>query len=167
MAESVALRFLVAGSLFYVATCVQGIAQSFRNFNHYVHFTQWVIGHSHLAFVADYSFFAFAILYTFLPRMLRRPMWSARLSRWHFWLSLVGISVMLVDLWAAGLVQAADWTGGVLPFMDTVVALKPYMGVRALSGAVLIFAQFLFVWNLVQTLRERGARSAVRGGLPA
>jgi cbb3-type cytochrome c oxidase subunit I len=168
--ESVALRFLIAGSFFYVMTCVQGILQSFRSFNAYTHFTQWVIGHSHLAFVADYSFFGIALVYALIPRMLGRPMRSAALMRWHFWLSLFGVSVMLVDLWLAGLVQAQDWASGMVPFIETVQALKPYMGIRALAGAVLILAQLLFAWNLVQTARRpRAAARAPAGpiGIPA
>lgn len=159
--ESIALRFLVAGSLFYVLTCIQGILQSFRSFSAYIHFTQWVIGHSHLAFVADYSFFAFALIYTFLPRMLRRPIWSPTLMHWHFWISLAGISLMIVDLWMAGLVQAQDWSSNLVPFVDTLIALKPYMGVRVLAGVLLLGAQFLFAWNILQTTIRRQPKPAL------
>ena len=61
------LRWFVVGVIFWGLTCVQGAAQSFPSFSLLVHFTTWVVGHSHLAFVGDYTFWMFPLIYLLLP----------------------------------------------------------------------------------------------------
>jgi cytochrome c oxidase cbb3-type subunit 1 len=143
----------------YSATCVQGVAQSFRNFNSYVHLTNWVIGHSHLAFFGAWSFLAFGVISLLLPRMLGRELRSRALAEWSFWLVLGGLLVFMFDLWAAGLVQAADWASGQVPFLVTVQAMHGYYLVRLLAGLVIGVGVLLFVLNVWLTVR--GAPSAV------
>ncbi|MBI3977839.1 MAG: cbb3-type cytochrome c oxidase subunit I [Chloroflexi bacterium] len=152
-----ALRFLVVACFFYAFTCVQGIAQSFRTFSAFIHFTNWVVGHSHLAFVADYTFFAFALVYALLPRLLGRELASRRLMTWHFWLVTVGLVVFMVDLWIAGWVQALSWRAGA-PFMDSVTAMQPFMIVRLIAGIVVGAGILAFVANVILT--ARGPRAA-------
>ncbi|MBI2886460.1 MAG: cbb3-type cytochrome c oxidase subunit I [Chloroflexi bacterium] len=162
--ESVALRFLAVGCAFYIVTCLQGIAQSFRGFNAMVHFTNWVIGHSHLAFVADYSFFCFALVYTFVPQLLGRALHSRRLMEWHFWLTLVGLTVFMVDLWVAGLVQGQSWSTGGIPFMETVRAMQPYYLIRLLAGLAVGAGQVCFAITIWKTARGEAAYPALRPG---
>ena len=165
---SMAARCVVVAALMYSATCVQGIAQSFRNFNSYIHFTNWVVGHSHLIFVGGWSFLAFGVLYLLLPRMLGRPMHSRTLMEWHFWLTLGGITVFMSSLFAAGLVQGADWASGAVPFLETVRQMHGFFLVRLAAGAAMVVAQLLFAYNVWKTARTnaewgmRNAESAVQ-----
>ena len=154
----VALRFLAAGSIFYFLTCVQGIAQSFRTFNAYIHFTNWVIGHSHLALVGAYSFLCAALVYTFLPMLLKREMHSRRLMEWHFWLTFVGLTVFMTSLWIAGLIQGQNWSVGGVPFIDTVRSLKPFFFIRLMAGAGMVLGQVLFAYNVLMTAVARTPR---------
>ena len=133
-ADDVALRFLVTGAIFWAITCVQGVAQSFRTFSMYVHFTNWVIGHSHLAFVAAYSFWAFSLIYLMVPVLVRRPMYSRKLMEWHYWLTTVGMTIFMVALWIAGLIQAQNWLTYSTPFIETVKSMQPYFALRLLGG---------------------------------
>lgn len=165
LADNVALRFLAAGCVFYIFTCLQGIAQSFRSFNSFIHFSNWVVGHSHLAFVAGYSFFCFALTYTILPALLRRELYSRRAQAWHFWLSFVGITVFMVDLWTAGLVQGQQWSTGSVPFVETMLAMKPYYLVRLLAGLAIATGQVFFVYNIWMTVRgSAGENEPLRAG---
>ncbi|MEK7215206.1 MAG: cbb3-type cytochrome c oxidase subunit I, partial [Chloroflexota bacterium] len=125
------LRFLATGCLFYFLTCIQGIAQSFRGFNAYVHFTNWVIGHSHLALVGAYSFLCIALVYYVVGRSLDRDA-NRRLMEWHYWLTLGGLTVFMVSLWIAGLIQGQNWNMGGVPFIETVRSLKPFFFIRLL-----------------------------------
>ncbi|MBI4199871.1 MAG: cbb3-type cytochrome c oxidase subunit I [Chloroflexi bacterium] len=154
--SDVPLRFLATGCIFYLLTCIQGVAQSFRTFNSLVHFTNWVIGHSHLAFVASFSFIAFALVYHILPRLQGSSAgaFSRRVMEWHYWLTLVGIVVFMVVLWTAGLVQGRDWLAGGVPFMDTVRAMRPYMLLRLLAGGTIGAGVLLFAYNVARTLRS-------------
>jgi cbb3-type cytochrome oxidase subunit 1 len=118
-----------------------------------VHFTNWTVGHSHLAFVADYSFWAFALLYLALPHLVKRPIYSRTLVEWHFWLTFVGISIYMVSMWIAGVVQGLQWLQGDIPFMETVRAMHPYFVARMLGGAMVVAGQVLLAYNVWQTAR--------------
>ena len=42
--ESVPLKFMIVGTIFYFITCVQGPFQSIQGFNRLIHFTNWIVG---------------------------------------------------------------------------------------------------------------------------
>jgi cytochrome c oxidase cbb3-type subunit 1 len=151
--DNLPLRWLSVGVVFYLFTCVQGIAQSFRTFSAYIHFTNWTIGHSHLAFVADYSFFAFALATYLLPRMLGRPLAARRAAEWHFWATFASVTCFMYVLWFIGILQADAWAEQV-PFLETVRALKPWFFVRLLAGAALALSQLLFLYVVIKTARR-------------
>jgi cytochrome c oxidase cbb3-type subunit 1 len=153
-AQDVALRFFVVGVLFWALTCVQGVAQSFRTFSLQVHFTNWVIGHSHLAFVADYSFWAFALVYLMVPVLLRRPMHSRQLMEWHFWLTTVGMSVFMAALWIAGWIQGSDWMSFNVPFIETVRAMAPWFALRLAGGLMAGAGVLCMAYNVFRTARH-------------
>lgn len=159
---SVPGRFILMGSVFYFVTCLQGPTQSLRSWSAVVHFTHWVVGHAHLAMLGAFSFFSFAFAYHALPRLLgRRGMYSEALAGWHFWLSTLGFVIMAFDLWFAGIVQGTSWISGT-PFIQVVVAMKPYMLTRALAGVIILTGQFLYIYNVFMTARqpERTAKPA-------
>ena len=153
-ADDVALRFLVTGAIFWALTCVQGVAQSFRNFSMAVHFTNWVVGHSHLAFVADYSFWAFGLIYFIVPQLVGRPLYSRKLMEWHYWLTTGGMTVFMVALWIAGLIQGQNWATNSVPFIVTVKAMAPYFLLRLLGGLTAGAGILCFAFNIWQTARQ-------------
>ena len=56
--ESLPLKFVIVGTIFYFITCVQGPFQSIQGFNRLIHFTNWIVGHAHLALLGTFSFWA-------------------------------------------------------------------------------------------------------------
>jgi cbb3-type cytochrome c oxidase subunit I len=160
-ADDVALRFLVTGAIFWAFTCVQGIAQSFRTFSMYVHFTNWVIGHSHLAFVADYSFWAFGLIYFIVPQLAGRPIYSRKLMEWHYWLTTGGMTVFMVTLWIAGLIQAQNWLTNSIPFIETVRSLQPYFAIRFFAGLTAGIGILCFAYNMWRTVRQPMPEAAI------
>jgi len=150
--ENLPLRWLSVGVIFYLFTCVQGIGQSFRTFSSYIHFTNWIVGHSHLAFVAGYSFFGFALATYLLPRMLGRPLVPRRVAEWHFWATFVSVTAFMYVLWLIGIIQADRWQDNV-PFLTIVRDLKPWFFVRLVVGAALALSQLLFLYVFISTLR--------------
>lgn len=152
--DEVALRFFVTGALFWALTCVQGVAQSFRSFSMLVHLTNWTVGHSHLAFVADYSFWAFSLFYLMVPQLVHRPIYSKRLMEWHYWLTTVGMTLFMVALWIAGVIQGAGWLSNTTPFLETVTAMRPFFAIRLLGGLMAGAGVLCFVFNVWQTTRQ-------------
>jgi cbb3-type cytochrome c oxidase subunit I len=159
-ADDVALRFFATGAIFWGLTCVQGVAQSFRTFSMQVHLTNWVVGHSHLAFVASYSFWAFALIYLALPQLVRRPVYNRKLMEWHYWLTTVGLIIFMVSLWIAGWIQGQDWSTNSVPFIQTVRSLEPFFAARLLGGVLIGAGVLAFVYNVWQMTRRPASEAA-------
>lgn len=149
--EHIAMRFALVAGVDYLLTCIQGPFQATRFINWYLHFSQWVVGHAHLALLGTFTFISFSGIYYVLPRIVGRKMYSKQLAVWHFWLSLMGVILMMLSLTIAGLIQAAGWHFG-LPIDQWVLELEPYWYVRSLSGLLLVLGQVLFMLNVYKTV---------------
>ncbi len=150
--ESVPLKFLVSAMVFYFITCFQGPMQALRSVSAITHFTNWVVGHAHLALLGTFSFIMFASIYYALPRLTGRQIWSEKLMEWHFWLSLIGFTAFFVSLTIGGLVQGSHWAMNESNmFIESVVSQMPYHVVRAIGGAMILGAQALFVYNIFKS----------------
>ena len=160
-AQDVALRFFVTGAIFWGLTCVQGVSHSFRTFSMVVHFTNWVVGHSHLAFVASYSFWAFALIYLIVPTLTGRNIYNKKLMEWHYWLTTLGMLIFMISMWVAGLIQGQNWSSYSIPFLQTVISMKPYFGARLLGGVIAGSGIVCFAWNIWKTARDETATPAV------
>src|SRR5271157_6064816 len=142
VAADTPLRYVWAGTVAYLVVSLQGSAQSIMPVNRFVHFSDWVIGHSHLAMIGFGSFMALGgLLHAW--RLTPGCRYNRRAADWSFWLLALGLAGMVLDLTAAGLVQGQLWQGD-LPWMDSVRASAPFWWVRSVSGFVLL-AGFLAV----------------------
>lgn len=170
--DSVPLKFMVSAMVFYFITCFQGPMQALRSVSAITHFTNWVVGHAHLALLGTFSFIMFASIYYALPRLINREMYSEKLMDWHFWLSLTGFTLFFVSLTIGGLVQGSYWAANQsVNFIESVISQRPYHIVRAIGGTMILSAQFLFIYNIYKTavagkevsLKQAGAESAAAG----
>lgn len=150
-ADHIPLRFAVAAGFAYLLTCIQGPFQATRAINWYIHFSNWVVGHAHMALLATFSFIVFSATYFIIPKITGRKIYSKGLALWHFWLSLLGWIIMMLDLTIAGLVQAAGWHFN-LPVDQWVVELEPFMFIRFISGVMIVLGQVLFMVNIYRTV---------------
>jgi cytochrome c oxidase cbb3-type subunit I/II len=140
VARDIPLRYIWTSVVLYLVASIQGSVQSVMAFNRYVHFTDWVIGHSHLAMIGFASFAAMGGLAHIWQRMpgVRS---SRRLLAWSYWLVVIGLGLMVLDLTSAGLVQASLWQQHI-PWINSVRASRPYWIVRSVDG-LLLLAGFL------------------------
>ncbi len=108
MVRDVPLRFIWTSIVLYLIVSIQGSVQAVMTFNSYIHFSDWVIGHSHLAMIGFASFAAMGGLGHLWQRMpgVRH---SRRALAWSYWLLVIGLGLMVLDLTGAGLVQASLW----------------------------------------------------------
>lgn len=151
MVTDLPLRFVVTSCMFYLVTCVQGPFQATRWVNWYIHFTQWVVGHAHLALLGTFSFITTAAIYYALPRLTGRQWHSESLIVSHYWLKFLGFLLMMTSLTIAGLVQAAGWSMG-YPVDQWSNTLSPYWFLRAISGIMILSGQAIFCYNVFKTL---------------
>ena len=126
------LRFVSMSVVFYLLVSIQGSLQAQMSLNQAVHFTDWVIGHSHLAMM---GFATFAGIGGIVHAWQRLPdaRYNARAIDWAYWLLVVGISVMVIDLTVAGVLQGQLWQSGA-PWLESVQASRPYWIIRSFAA---------------------------------
>jgi cbb3-type cytochrome oxidase subunit 1 len=126
-----ALRFVGTGTVFYLIVSIQGSVQAQMSVNQSVHFSDWVVGHSHLAMLGFATFAAAGGLIHVWQR-IPWARYNPRILDWAYWLLAVGVVIMVSDLTVAGLVEARLWQSAA-PWMDSVRAVHPYWLVRTLT----------------------------------
>lgn len=151
LGDNVSLKFLMSGTIFYLLTCFQGPLHSLRSVNAIVSKTDWIPGHAHMALLGGFSFFAMAGIYYVIPRVFKTNLHSEAIANWSFWLFLIGGLGMFTSLWLGGFWQGWQWNNPSIPFIDTVIALKPVWAVRFLSGVIIFSGIILFIYNILST----------------
>ena len=129
--RDVALRFAAMSTIFYLVVSIQGSVQAQMAVNQAVHFSDWVVGHSHLAMLGFATFAAAGGLVHVWQR-IPWAYYNARALEWSYWLLFAGVILMVTDLTIAGLVEARLWQSAA-PWLDSVRAAKPYWIVRTVS----------------------------------
>jgi cbb3-type cytochrome c oxidase subunit I len=161
VSADVPLRFIWVGIVAYLIVSLQGSLQAVMSVNRLVHFTDWVIGHSHLAMIGFASFTAIGGL---LHTWKRTPgcRYNATAANWAFWLLTLGMIVMVVDLTAAGLVQGLMWQAET-PWIDSVSASEGFWVVRSVSGLIILAAFVGLVTAMTTGRRVSGYLPIVNG----
>lgn len=140
--KDIPLRFVWTSVVIYLIVSLQGSVQAVMSFNSFIHFTDWVIGHSHLAMIGFASFAAMGGL-SHVWQRLPGVRQSRRLLAWSYWLMVIGLAMMVLDLTGVGLVQASMWQQH-LPWIESVVSSAPYWMARSVSGVVLLSGFIVF-----------------------
>lgn len=155
--DNVPLKFLMSGVVFYLLTCFQGPMHSLRAVNAIVSKTDWIPGHAHMAVLGAFSFFAIAGTYYSIPRMFQTRLYSDALANWSYWLAMIGGIGFFVTLWLGGFWQGWQWNNPAIPFIDTVIALKPIWLVRFFSGVLIFGGITAFLYNIMATVMNAGS----------
>jgi cytochrome c oxidase cbb3-type subunit I len=135
-------KFVAAGLVWYVLTCIQGPIQAFPTVQKVTHLNNWVIAHSHLGVLGFSGTIALGGLYFILPRITGKPIHNPRLADVQYWLVLLGMAGFFTVLTAAGLIQGNGWLNGetvyrILPEIHVYMVLRASLGVLLWSGAVI------------------------------
>jgi len=156
--DNIPIKFLMAGTVFYLLTCFQGPMHSLRAVNAIVSKTDWIVGHAHMAVLGAFSFFAIGGAYYSIPRMLKTRLHSLALANASFWLWLVGGLSFFVSLWIGGFLQGLQWNDTKIPWIDTVKFMQPFWFVRLAGGTLMFLGILLFFWNVLATFTNRHER---------
>ncbi|MHC8300828.1 cbb3-type cytochrome c oxidase subunit I [Pseudomonas sp. ZS1P83] len=146
VASDVPLRFVWTGIVLYLIVSLQGAFQALMPVNKLTHFSDWVIGHSHLAMLGFATFVAAGGIAHAWQRMPNARYNNAAMN-WAYWLITTGLLVMFITLTAGGLVQAHLWESPA-PWMDSVRASLTYWWIRDLSAVPLLFGFIAFYLGL-------------------
>jgi len=159
------LRFVVFGAMSYTAVSVQGSLEALRDVNLVTKFTHYTVGHSHLGMYAFYTMTMFGAMYYIVPRLTGWEWASARLIRWHFWSTAIGIAIYVALFtwggWYQGvMLHQPDSQGKPVPFMQVVEYTRPYLIGRSVAGGLIAVGHLAFTVLFVLNLMRRGTRRA-------
>jgi cytochrome c oxidase cbb3-type subunit I len=149
---NLAIRWMYTGMIMYALTCLQCAFQVTLTFQKIIHFTDWVVAHAHMVMFGVFGFWIFGFFVELWPRAWGRAWATPRLLTAHYWLTLIGLALMVVDLTGAGLVQGFVWRS-LAHWGDSVIASMPFWWVRTFSGLMIVGAQGLFLYALWATAR--------------
>jgi cbb3-type cytochrome oxidase subunit 1 len=147
------LRFVATGTVFYLIVSIQGSVQAQMAINRAVHFSDFIVGHSHLAML---GFATFAAAGGIIHAWQRIPWarYNVTALEWSYWLLTAGVVIMVTDLTIAGLVEAKIWQSSA-PWIESVRAARPYWLIRTLSFMPIATGFLLLLAGL--TTGDRGA----------
>jgi cytochrome c oxidase cbb3-type subunit 1 len=159
--RSYALPFFVVGIAYYFLGSTQGTMEALRSVQTLLHFTNFVIGHSHATMYGFITFLAWAGIYALLPRATGNE--PNRLATGlHFWFATIGVTAYVVALSIAGIVQGTSWASG-SPFIASVQAASPYWAFRAVAGSMMFVSHLIFAYNVYVMVRGGAERRATTG----
>jgi cytochrome c oxidase cbb3-type subunit 1 len=144
-------KFVFAGTVWYLLTCIQGPLQSLPQVQRLTHFNNWVVAHSHMGVLGFSGITALGGIYFILPRITGRPIYSKRLADFQYWLLLIGLTGFFTVLTAAGLIQGNAWLNGEVIYR-ILPQLQVYMVVRASLGILIFAAAVVGFYNIFMTL---------------
>jgi cytochrome c oxidase cbb3-type subunit 1 len=99
-----------------------------------------------------YGFFAmtmFGAVYYLLPRAVGFEFPFPRLARVHFWLSLIGIVLLVVPLAIGGVIQGSKLQNPNVAFADTTKAMLPFLRVSTTGLLLMLLGNLLFFANVM------------------
>lgn len=150
------LRFVWTGVVVYLIVSVQGSLQALMPMQRHLHFSDWVIGHSHLAMLGFGTFIALGGIAHVWQHSPGHRYHYAYLNL-AYWLIVGGLAIMFIDLTVAGLWQGKLWDSGA-PWMDSVRASQIFWWLRAVAALPLLLGFIVFIAGLLRRT-EPGAGS--------
>jgi cbb3-type cytochrome c oxidase subunit I/cbb3-type cytochrome c oxidase subunit II len=151
------LLFVWTGVVIYLLVSLQGSLQALMPVNGFIHFSDWVIGHSHLAMLGFAGLIAaggIAHVWQHTPGLR----YSERSIRWSYWLLTIGLLLMVVDLTLAGLDEGRYWQTR-LPWTASVVGLRDYWWVRLISGVPIVLGFVCFCLGILTGPRNEAGEA--------
>ena len=141
-----ALIFLITGIWGYALSSSQGTIEAFRSVNIYWHFTNFTVGHSHMAMYGFVAFGIWGAIYGLVPPLMGRGP-SENAIKLHFWLAFLGGSLYVIAISIAGILQGASWVAEE-SFIASVEAAAPMWLWRSIGGAMMVLSHIVFIVNV-------------------
>lgn len=167
LTDDTVLKFLVTGITFYMMSTFEGPMLSIKTVNMLSHYTDWTIAHVHSGALGWNGMLTFGMIYWLAPRIFQTSLHSKKLMEWHFWLATLGILLYIVPIYVGGITQGLMWRAfdaqGQLQFPDfveTVMRLMPYYGLRVIGGTMYLAGALLLGYNLIRTWMARPPKYA-------
>jgi cbb3-type cytochrome c oxidase subunit I len=144
------LRFILTGFVFYILANLQGSLMAVQPFNIYIHFTYFIVAHSHLALLGAFTILGFGVINYMLPYIWEKQGWSRALAEWQYWLVTFGFVIFFFALVVGAFIQGQGWMIG-QPEVNILPTLRLWNVFRAVGGAMIYLAGFIQLYVIVRT----------------
>jgi cytochrome c oxidase cbb3-type subunit 1 len=161
--NSYTLPFFLIGIVFYFTGSTQGTAEAFKYTNLIWHFTDFTTAHSHITMYGIIAFLLWGSIYAVVPRLTQKEPSHLTVGL-HFWLAFIGMLFYTIPLMIGGTIKGLMWMDA-KPFIDSVVAMKPYWLWRAIGGTMMWFSHFVFAFNLFKMIKGKDKTNVVENGI--
>jgi len=155
-------HFLVWGALFFLIGTVQGVVQVMPDVRRWIMSTGGAghlidpLAHAHVNLVGGVVMVAIAATYYLLPRVLGRPMWSARLARLSLIGMALGVLMWYLSMVSLGLVEGRMMLAQGLSFLDAKAAVQPWHTLGfVIPASVMGLGHWLYIANVLMTVLRR------------
>ena len=120
-----------------------------------LHDTYYVVGHFHWIVMGMITFAGFGAIYYWFP-IVTGKMYQKRLAKMHFWLSEIGVVITFFAMLLLGYLgmprryATYEFNGLIAPLAQVTTLHQ----VATLGAFIILFAQIIWVFNLVQSYLE-------------
>lgn len=126
-----------------------GIAE-FRHFvDHRLHGNLIVRAHTHINLLGWVEMAIFAAVYYVIPRLVRRPIYSMKLVKAHFWIHNFGLIGMVIFFTVAGVAGGLASVTSSPQQVELIV--KPYLATMGMFGTLVLLANLIWAYNIFRT----------------
>jgi len=129
----------------------RGVFRVLPSTNAFLHFSQWPVGHAHLALLGAFGFLSVGVAYWVIPKITGREIYSKRVMNFDFWLMAVGFIFFFIAMTGTGLQQNSNWYTHI-NVVETLPTLKIWFVFRAMAGGLVVVSAFIFAYNIFMTL---------------
>lgn len=126
-----------------------GIAP-FRHFvDQRLHGDLIVRAHTHINLLGWVEMAIFGAVYYLIPRLVKRPIYSVKLVKVHFWIHNIGLIGMVTLFTTAGIVGGTA-SLEVSP-AQVEVLIRPFLASMGLFGSLVLLANIIWGYNIFRT----------------
>ncbi len=129
---------------------LMGGITEFRHFVDHRLFGNLIVrAHTHINLLGWVEMAIFAAVYYLVPRLVRRPIYSIKLVKVHFWTHNFGLIGMVVFFTVAGVL--GGMSSVTMPPDEVELVVKPWLAAMGMFGTIVVVANFIWAYNLYRT----------------
>ncbi|MDP0489531.1 MAG: cbb3-type cytochrome c oxidase subunit I [Verrucomicrobiota bacterium JB023] len=157
--QSPSLRFTIGGMVGMLLMGFCGLLLFTSGALRATQFSLTGYGYDILAIYGFFSLCAFGIIYFIVPRVTLREWLSKRFIKWHFYLSLYAIALIVIISMGGGYMQGIAQNAPDKPWTDAATRTEAYAVGTTLAWGFIALANFVFLCHLLLMWARLGRRS--------
>ena len=151
-------RFIWFAAISYVVATVALILMGHRNTAVVTQFTYTEVGRTALVWHGFLGMALFGALYHIVPRITEYQWPALKHVRLHFTLYAVGVALLVLGLFAGGLLQGVRMNQSTADFVAVIKSTVPFIGISTLGLLLLLVGQGLVLKNFFTLSHRSNAR---------